>query len=167
MQTDNLSIAACTDAATTHIDKKTSLLSCFSLSVFPSWKVFCPFYCTSLCTKHNGSSLLACVFIGPALRTLCLWVVIVSPCLCFIYAWAGCLFIYTNKLHYNVSLGICSHFASSSPLFFCCNCLLSPSSLLVVLMFLTLSFVFGLHCIYMDPLAVLGLLSCFDLGLGN
>lgn len=143
---------------------------CYHVSLFqflPSWKIFCPFYGTSLCTKHNGSSLLACVFIGPALRTLCLWVVIVSPCLCFIYAWAGCLFIYTNKLHYNVSLGICSHFASSCPLFFCCNCLLSPSSLLVVLMFLTLSFVFGLHCIYMDPLAVLGLISCFDLGLGN
>lgn len=40
MQTDNLSIAACTDAATTHIDKNTSLLSCFSLLVFAKLEDF-------------------------------------------------------------------------------------------------------------------------------
>lgn len=99
-------------------------------------RFFCLFDWISLGTKHNGSSLIACVFIGPALRTLCLWVDIVSPCLCFIYAWAGCLFIYTNKLCCNVSLGICSHFAFSSHLFFCSNCLLSPSSLVLLFVYM-------------------------------
>lgn len=62
---------------------------------------------------HNEYSLLACVSICPILRIVCRWVVVVSPSLCFIYAWAGCLFTYTNKLYYNVSLGICSSFAFS------------------------------------------------------
>lgn len=112
MQTVALNITACLDRINRHRS-----------TVSPNWKIFVHF---TACTKPNRFSFLACVFIGPTLRTLCLWVVIVSPCLCFIYAWAGCPFIYTNKLCCNVSLGICSHFASSSLLSFCSNCLLSP-----------------------------------------